>query len=56
MVRDEAQSPVSDDQEGTRRARYEQPVLRRLGSVNKLTLSVSNQPANDGSRGVKMVG
>jgi hypothetical protein len=47
MVRDEADSPASQDQEGTRRARYERPVLRRLGSVNKLTLHSVNGSVTD---------
>ena len=48
MVRDEAQSRMSEDQDGARRARYERPVLRRLGSVNKLTLAQVSGSATDG--------
>jgi hypothetical protein len=47
MVRDEAASQPSQDQEGARRVRYERPVLRRLGSVNKLTLHSVNGSVSD---------
>jgi hypothetical protein len=36
-----------------RRARYERPVLTHLGSVNRLTLSVSVLGRNDGSKSIK---
>ncbi len=48
MVRDEARSRVSEKQEGTPRARYERPVLRRLGSVNELTLLGPTGSVTDG--------
>lgn len=44
---------VSD---GTRRARYRSPVLAHLGSVNRLTLSVSSQGRTDGFKHVKPPG
>lgn len=40
----------------TRRLPYEKPVLRRLGSVNKMTLSQSGGTMTDGSKTIKVSG
>jgi hypothetical protein len=48
MVRDEAPSRAADDQAEARRVRYERPVLRRLGSVNRVTLAQAAGSFTDG--------
>jgi hypothetical protein len=52
MSNDETRSaaPTAGDAGvSTRRARYERPVLTHLGSVNRLTLSVTQGRITDGS-------
>ncbi len=53
---DEEGQKTTAEPSPTRRLPYEKPVLKRLGSVNKLTLSVSGGVATDGSKTVKMTG
>jgi hypothetical protein len=48
--------PESDQpQTKSARARYQRPVLAHLGSVNRLTLSISAPTRTDGMKNVKVV-